>query len=212
MKTALSVFGLVVGLLFGTPPSIARAAGADQPEVFTKKTYSGLKTAAEFSRLSDAAKTALFEFGGIEPNNVDVADDVPLANINGGIRRQINTAIKIVSAEMDTDVSNETDPTGSGIVAIGEPKYHFRLVTLKATGELLGVAIDVRQEGGAVRDERGDGDEDRYQHHYASKEEAKAAGVDVEADVSWSGVAIFDFSSGRLKKLSVDPGLTWTGW
>lgn len=183
-------------------PSSTAQTGVSPQSVSTKK---------EFASLSEENKIRLLEFGGLEANAVSAVENVRLEQMTPEILRLAKKAIEEIKLEMSFEV--DTNPMDSGIVSVGPIIYSFRVVTLKGTGELLGLTVDVRQDGGQVRDEvRENKPEDDLPSHYQSESAAREAGVDTSADVAWSGVAILDFSGATMQSLRMDPALEWSGW
>ncbi|MBI4817968.1 MAG: WGR domain-containing protein [Deltaproteobacteria bacterium] len=86
-------------------------------------------------------------------------------------------------------------------VIIGEPKVTVEIFTHVETKEILGGSIRFFQKGGD--------NEDFTYGHFDSVAEAKAAGVDVEADVSWSASGLFDHDGAALK---TDDHMEWGGY
>jgi hypothetical protein len=189
------------------PRTRRRAPSTATPEVRPEN----VSTKREFASLSEENKIRLLEFGGLEANALSAVENVRLEQMTPAISKLAKKAIEKIKSEMSFEV--DTDPSDSGIVSVGPILYSFRVVTLKGTGELLGLTVDVRQDGGQVRDEvRENKPEDDLPSHYQSESAAREAGVDTSADVAWSGVAILDFSGATMQSLRMDPALEWSGW
>jgi predicted DNA-binding WGR domain protein len=88
-------------------------------------------------------------------------------------------------------------------VIIGQPEVTVSLYTLKDTGDVVGGTIRYWQKGGD--------NEDYTYGHYDTREEAIAAGVDVDTDVSWAAHGLFDHD-GKPANERYDTYLEWTGY
>lgn len=78
-------------------------------------------------------------------------------------------------------------------------------VALRLNGQIVGGSIEARQYGCAFDD---DADSEVWESEFPSRETAREAGCDPEADVSWAGRAVF---FGDLSIASIDSYMEWTG-
>ena len=136
----------------------------------------------------------------------DEAENVPDEKIKAQLEAMVEDALKnIYTEEVENDVSNSEI-----IVTIGEPE--LSTVYLYSIDEKIQViGLSFYQSGGATENH-----EPAEETHFDTPEEAEAAGIDVGADVCWSGNAYFLWDGKNWEPLSYTDwegrGFSWCGW
>jgi len=140
------------------------------------------------------------------------SEDVDLAKLSADQKVIVDKIIKLAEGFLG---DNDDADGGENVVRIGDPEASVNLVSDLA-GNVLGVAVSWRQRGGAFRDDddaNEDDDGEGRDSFYPDRAAAVAAGVDVNADVSWSTSEVMVFDA-KGKELRDNSGAywEWTGW
>jgi len=134
-------------------------------------------------------------------------DEVPDSKIAMDLSAIIDHAVNRANTdEVDNEVGSHT-----GNVAIG-PVYASSVSLFRTSDEsIVIIGIYLVQDGGYYS-----GDQDLESHYFNTVEEAKAAGVDVKADVCWSGYSYYEWNGTSWTPfVNYDwegRGLNWCGW
>ncbi len=103
---------------------------------------------------------------------------------------------------------DETPPEVA--VRVGQPFPRFKIL-LNTTGQLLGGQLEYRQRGGESMDPQGRPIPlDRVS--FVNAQEARAAGVDLEADVQWHTYPSLFFSDAGQSISDRLPQWEWSGY
>lgn len=105
----------------------------------------------------------------------------------------------------------ESDIDSMEIIAtVGDPQL-LTIEVYKINGKPVAIGLRFHQDGGAVNESAS-----LMTTHFATEEEAKAAGVDTSRDVCWSGKAYYTWDG--IKWAPIDytddegRGFSWCGW
>jgi predicted DNA-binding WGR domain protein len=131
-----------------------------------------------------------------------LSEDVDVRSLTAAQQGVVAKFVKLATAELP-----DNEEGGDNVCQIGSPTPRVS-VLIDRGGDVLGVAVRFTQSGGALPD---DGDD--LSSYYETKAEAVAAGVDVDADVSWSlsETMMFD-ASGKALRGADGAYWEWTGW
>lgn len=158
------------------------------------------ETLEGWNHMAKEPKVAAIQEIKIEFNNLD--PNLSTAHLNAAER-----LMSFFQQETDTDISNEVGgdrPT----VSIGNVTYTVTLY-VHPDGTILGGFVFARQAGGDYLDPQGAWEIS----HFETEAEAIAAGVDVKADVSWTGQATYEFDpDGKIMTLKAESRLEWAGY
>lgn len=171
------------------------------------------------SLLAWSAEITLSEWQAMDQNDkenaihnekLDEWEDDPENVSDEKIKAQLEFMVEDAIDNIHTEeIENEVDASGM-IVTIGEPE--LSTVYLYSIDEkTVVVGLSLFQNGGATENE-----EPPEEYHYETVEEAEAAGIDVGADVCWSGKAYFLWDGETWSPLSYTNwegrGFSWCGW
>ena len=170
-----------------------------------EKTFMNLEL---WSKLSKEEKIKLvdnyYDYKGV------IVKFVTFKDISG---KELKEAVKKMKEEVLNEVSTDnidSDIDGiEGIFSVGEPVVQG-VEMFKIEKKVVAISLTLFQAGGATKD-RTPSDKS----HYNTVEEAKKAGHDAEADVSWQVNSFFGLIDGKWKALDIDiynEGFSWSGW
>ncbi|HRK07230.1 MAG TPA: hypothetical protein PLZ57_05635 [Pseudobdellovibrionaceae bacterium] len=196
----------------------ARARAEASREQALVRQLESITRTEDFHRLSEDVKISILEreLSPMPQNFVSREFD---AHAQGATPKE-QAAIALAREVALREVNTEVEPP-EGTVSIGPIQMNFVVTQLKmgSTSEVVGVQVHLSQSGGAKREGRGRRHADSEASHFASEAEARRAGIDVGADVSWSTSLTLDFTAARRSgqtrpEILGSPELymEWSGW
>ena len=104
---------------------------------------------------------------------------------------------------ISTEEIEQTVGADTGFATIGKPVPTVYLLTIKSTHQVLGAYVSLYQQGAHKEDASWDDD-----FSFKTAAQAKKAGFDPEADVTWSAYMISDQVGNTMQ----DSYFEWSGW
>jgi hypothetical protein len=160
---------------------------------------------SEWNALDKDEKYEVLDSGALESIEVDF-DDLQDDLFKEQLVAMKENVISTVGTEpIDNDIWNSEIIFTIGEIEIGT------IEMFSIEGRAVAVNIWLYQDGGASFNS-----EIVEVKHYSSEEDALAAGMDPDADVSWQVVSSFELTSEGFSEVLIDHwnegGFSWTGW
>lgn len=162
-------------------------------------------TLGEWANLDRFEKFELLQNEEVDYEEFDI-DDITQEEIIKEVRLAEKYTLKNVSTEaIEQELFNI-----EGAVVIGDPKATWVNI-YKIENKIVAYQIGLIQSGGATKNGR-----DPEQKYYENEEEALQAGIDVNADVSWSAAPMVEVKNNTVIEIELDVynegGFHWSGW
>lgn len=193
----------------------ARARAEASREQALVRQLESINRTEDFHRLSEDVKISILEreLSPMPRNFVSREFDTQAQGASPKEQAAIAKAREVALREVNTEI----EPP-EGTVSIGPIQMNFVVTQLQVgtASEVVGVQVHLSQSGGARREGRRTTDSETS--HFASEAEARRAGIDVGADVSWSTSVTLDFTARRSGQSrpeilgSPELYMEWSGW